>query len=395
MKKFVIAAVIVAAAFGLMAMLSSLRKDQPRARPEAFVRTVLTRTARYDTVRPSIRASGRVRALQRVSLAPEVSGIVLATPFRLRKGMSFSRGQVLMKIDNRQAGYAYQSALSDLRNALAGFLAELKTDVPDAYGRWETFFNHLEQDDLPALPRVPEGREKLLATRHNIYKLYYAAQTHGLSLARHTLYAPFDGTVEESMIDPASMARAGAAVAVIARTDIVEIELALAQAEARLVRAGAPARVSVEGIAGEVAGEVHRVSDVLDERMQTVAVFVRVAHAAKQGVKSGSYATVDVEGEPLPHAFSLGRKAIHDKDRVYVIESDTLAEKTVDIAYRGITTAYVRGGVDDGAVIVAEPLQDAVLGMAVQSVEDARRKAAGAGGDMPGGQETGRGKGRR
>jgi hypothetical protein len=171
------------------------------------------------------------------------------------------------------------------------------------------------------------------------------------------------------------MARAGATVATIARTDIAEIELALPARESGFVKSGMDALVTVDQHAEPIKGSVHRISDILDERMQTVAAFVRVKNAARQGVKSGAYATVQLDGKPLDNAFEMSRKAIHDKNRVYVIEKGKLAEKEIDIAYMGISKAYVQGGIDDGAVLIAEPLQDAVIGMAVQSAETARRAA--------------------
>ncbi len=375
MKRYVIAVVILAAAVGMMAMLTSMKKDQRRAPPPPFVRTVLTQTVHYGPVRPAIEATGRVYALERVSLAPEVSGVVEQTGFRLRKGVSFAKGQTLIQIDSREAHYTLQGTISDLRNALTGLLAELKTDIPEAHGRWQTFFGTLSADNLPEIPSTDSEREKLLATRYNVYKLYYAASAQRLALDKHVLVAPFSGTVEETFIYPSSMARAGVAVATVVRTDIVEIELALPEQEAHFVRKAMQALVEVDGAAEQLKGAVDRVSDVLDERMQTVSVFVRVANAAARGLKSGAYATVRLEGSPLDSAFVVARKAIHDNNRVYVIENGKLSEKTLALAYRGVSTAYATGGIDEGAVLIDEPLQDAVIGMAVQSPEEAGRKA--------------------
>jgi RND family efflux transporter MFP subunit len=351
-----------------------MKKEQKRGRPDAFVRTVQTQAVHYEKIKPSIEAMGRVYARERVNVTPEVSGLVTKDGFKMRKGVSFHRGQVLFRIDRRQAANSLQTIISDLQNALAMLLPELKTDLPGAYNPWHTFFSELNADNIPALPETQSQREKLLATRYNIFKLYYSIKNQRLLVDKHTVTAPFSGTVEEAHIYPSSMARAGIAVGTIARTDEMEIELAVPVQDAQFIKAGTKAGVSIEGNNGAITGVVHRVSDVLDERMQTIPVFVRVKNAARQDLKSGSYATATFDGSRLTRAFSVHRKALHNNNRVYTIEKGVLSEKQVELGYVGIDRAYITGGLDEADVLITEPLQDAVVGMAVQSEEDALKK---------------------
>lgn len=369
LRKAALPMALVAGAAVIMLLLSALKKDQERKPPKPFVRTAFTQTAQYAAVRPLIQSMGRVSAFERVSLTPEVSGIIQPGNFGLRKGRSFKKGQALLQIDNRQASYAFHSAVSDLQNALTGLLPELKNDLPDAFDAWENFFAAIGRAGLPAVPEASTEREKLLATRFNVYKLYYTAKNLEVTLAKHTLTAPFDGAVEESSVFPASMARAGTPVATLIRTDLAEIELALTEHDAKYVEPGMAARIS-GGNGNAVTGKVNRVGNFLDPKLQTVPAFVRVNHAAGGGLLSGGYVSVAVEGTTIPRAFALPRKAVHQKDRVYVIEKGRLAERKIEIAYLGLETVYVSGGVDQGLEVIAEPLQDAVIGMEVRSVRD-------------------------
>jgi RND family efflux transporter MFP subunit len=354
-----------------MSWLSSMKKEQKRGRPDAFVRTVQTQAVHYEKIKPSIEAMGRVYARERVNVTPEVSGLVTKDGFRMRKGISFRKGHVLFRVDRRQAVNSLQTIISDLQNALAMLLPELKTDLPEAYEPWHTFFAELSSDNIPALPETQSQREKLLATRYNTFKLYYSMKNQRLMVDKHTVTAPFSGTVEEALIYPSSMVRAGVSVGTIARTDEMEIELSLPRLDVQFIKAGAAAGVSAEGGTDLIKGVVHRVSNILDERMQTVSVFVRVTNATRQGLKSGSYAKVSFEGSLLDRAFSVPRKAIHDKDCVYTIKKGVLAEKKVSLGYVGIDCAYITGGLEEEDILITEPLQDAVIGMAVQSEEDA------------------------
>jgi membrane fusion protein, multidrug efflux system len=368
MKQLVGAGLIVLAAVGLFLIMGGIKRDRPRRPPQPLVRTVSTTTVRYGPVSPTITATGRVRAEQRVQLTPQVSGTILQSGFRLLKGTSFHANQILMRIDNRQALYTLQTTISELQNALAGLLPVLKTDIPAAYERWSAFFAAIDGADvtIPQLPATESEREKLLVTRYNIYKLYYTARNQQVALAQYILRAPFSGTVEEASVHPASMARGGgAAVAVIARTDRMEVELALSPANAARVSPGMAAAVSVEGTNRPAAAVVHRVGQAVDERMQTVPVFVRIDNAAKLGIRSGAYATVTLAADTLESAMAIPRKALHDRNRVYLIEDSLLTEREVAVVHVGAETAYISSGPLEGATLIVEPLQDAAVGMAV------------------------------
>ncbi len=396
LRKFVLPLAVVAAAAGVMVLLSSMKKGQRRAPPRPFVRTVDTRPVVYASVRPALTAMGRVRAESRVGIAPEVGGMVRRDGFRLRKGMSFEQGQVLLRIDSRQALYSYQTTVSDLRNALTGLLAELAVDHPEAHGRWHAFFTELEGTRLPAIPETSDSREKLLATRYNVFKLYYAARSHLVTLAKHTIRAPFTGTVEASSVFPSSMARAGVQIATVVRTDRMEIELALSQHQARSVERGMAVEVRTDGMSRPAPGTVHRIGEVLDERMQTVPVFVRVDSARPYELRAGAYATVHLRGAPMDGAMAIPRTALHERNRVYVIVDGALQERTVRLGTVGVETAYITGGIDEGVELVTQPLQDAVVGMLVRSASSpngnpaSTRKAEGGPGSRP---ATGRGSG--
>jgi len=367
MKQFFVASLIVVAALGLFFLMANVRRERPRKPPRPFVRTVHTTKVHYRPLGPAITATGRARAEEHIRLTPQVSGTVLERDFRLRKGMSFSRNQVLMRIDSRETLYTLQTTVSELQNALAGLLPILKTDMPEAYERWSSFFTQLEGIDIPQLPETGAQREKLLVTRHNIYRLYYTARNQLLLLSRHVLRAPFSGTVADASLYPSSMARAGSPVATIACTDRIELELALTPHEAARISRGTRAVVNIAGSEDSVDGTVHRIGEAVDEKMQTLPVFVRVTEAASQGLRSGSYATVTLSADTIKHAVEVPRKALHEGNRVYVIEDGALAERQVTVTHTGVETAYITGGLLQGATLIVEPLQDAAVGMAVKA----------------------------
>ncbi len=373
-RRFIIPVLIVAAGFGGMKFLASFKKEQKRLPPRPFVRTLTTNLVRYNDLSPSIETMGRVLPLEQIQLTPEVSGLVLDRSFKLFKGNTFRKNETLLRIDTIQVYFNYSATISDLQNALAGLLPELKTDQPKSLETWQRFFSRLSVDTLPALPEVQTDREKLLATRYQIYKLYFLARQQQNTLGKHTIRAPFTGTVEETRVFPASMARAGTALATLVRTDAIEIELALTQQQLPFISTGSTVMVDLEGTDVTRTGTVNRISNILDKRMQTAAVFVRIDGSTGPLIKNGAYAKVRMAGSVIEHAVAIPRKALHNRVFVYTIEADTLAEHRIEIAYQSVDTAYCTGGIADGAELIIEPLQDAVIGMAVQNPATARER---------------------
>lgn len=368
MSRYIPPVIILAVAFAIMLFISSLKKEQKRHPPGKSVRAVSASVVKLGANRPVIRSMGRVRSLDIVDLIPEVSGLVQEKGFNLRKGGNFKKGQVLAQIDPRVADNNFKTAISDLQSALALLLPELKSDFPQPYERWRTFFDSLGfEGGLPGLPREVEGRVTLYLSRYNIYKLYFLARNQAITLERHTLRAPFGGTVRSSNINPASMARAGSPLASLSRSDVIEVEAPLPYGDAGLLRPGLAVKVRAGASKTGHEGRISRIGSSVDERMQTVPVFITV-QGAESDLMDGEFAEVVFSGDLLPGSFTLPRKAIHQGDRIYQLANGALQEKTVQIAYLSMDSAYITGGVSDGDTLVAEPLQDAVIGMAVTAV---------------------------
>ena len=71
----------------------------------------------------------------------------------LKKGQNFRKGDVLVKIYNKDAKYALQARKSGYLNLLANILPDLKIDYPEYYESWVNFFESVKIDtDLPDLP---------------------------------------------------------------------------------------------------------------------------------------------------------------------------------------------------------------------------------------------------
>ncbi|MBD3418697.1 MAG: HlyD family efflux transporter periplasmic adaptor subunit [Chitinivibrionales bacterium] len=365
LRKAILPIVILAIGILIMNVMASREKEQRRKPSRPFERAVAAKIVEYTDARPQIVALGRVRARDRVRLTPEVPGIVLSKGFVLRKGRSLAKGELLFRIDDNVALNNYRTTLSELLNAVAKFLPDLKTDLPDSYSKWETFFRELTDSNLPQLPKTSSPREKLFIARFNFYRLYYMAQNQRLTWEKHFIRAPFAGVVADAAISPGSMVHAGSAVGTIVRSDIKEIEIALSQTEVRFARVDSKAEIRIGNLTYQ--GKIDRIGDIIDDRMQTIPVFILLNGRQAPQIKDGLLAEVHLQGPALSNATVLPRAALYNKSEMFKVAGGMLQPVAVETAYLSLQDAYVTSGLHRGDTVVVESMQDAIPGMRVKA----------------------------
>ena len=144
MKKIYIILVPVAiliAGFIMMRVLLGSREAPPKRTLTQQPRVVGAKVAELKDIPSNIIAYGRLASAQPVTLTSEVSGTIMSGSVRFQPAQSFRKGDLLLKIDDRQVVLDLNSAKSDFLNALASVLPELKVDFPEEYQRWQDYFN--------------------------------------------------------------------------------------------------------------------------------------------------------------------------------------------------------------------------------------------------------------
>jgi multidrug efflux pump subunit AcrA (membrane-fusion protein) len=140
------AAGILVISFGLMSFFSSLKKEPQKAPPKEVIINVKAQPIKYETMRAHVYGTGRVSSFQTIDLISEVQGKLLDGKVLLKKGSNFRKGDLLVRIYNKDAAYTLQSRKSRFLNAIALILPDFKIDFPDSYSTWETFFKNVSTE---------------------------------------------------------------------------------------------------------------------------------------------------------------------------------------------------------------------------------------------------------
>lgn len=433
-KRVVICTVLLLFGITGMAALAAMRKPPAEARPQERAIRVEVRQAVVRDVPVSIAGHGEVRALNTVSIAPEVSGRVSRVHPGLEAGGVVEAGEVLFEIDPRN----YQAACDEARATVAqlesavlrlekqerldrarlGTLERSRDLARSEYERLRTLFEahsvgtRSGVDGAERAYNTAADQADQMAQAVALYPLQIRetesrldAARAGLALARANLArcrvaAPFRGRVKTAAVEAGQFVAPGQVTATLADDSVLEIEVPLDSRDARrwlefdggaashksawfngLVRQKVRIRWTEDRDNHVWTGQLDRVV-AFDPATRTLTVAVRVpAAAAVAGgadalpLVDGMFCRVEIPGRVMRNVVEVPRWAVSQQDTVYVARDGRLKTVPVTVARVEEGRAYISAGLAAGDRVIVtrlvDPLENSLL-------ETTARDAAGA-----------------
>ncbi|MCP4566264.1 MAG: efflux RND transporter periplasmic adaptor subunit [FCB group bacterium] len=359
---------IVIVGFLAMMFFMNMKTDPPRRDAQQQSKVVDTKIVKLQTLPTRITAFGRVTSAQPINLYSEVQGKLESGDVTFRPAQSFKKGDLLVKIDDRQARLQLNSAKSDLLTALAMVLPEIKVDFPDEYQEWQDYFDHCEfENSLQPLPETGNPKIKLFLSRFNVFKLYFSARDLEIRLEKHYFHAPFDGSIVSADLRVGSTARNGSLLGAIISLESLEIELPVPAADIYWIDDNAPVTLTSAEVEDSWSGKIVRIGSNIDDRTQTVQVYVAVDGGEESALINGVFLEADIPGKTIDNAFAIPPKAIYEDRYVYVIVDGKLETRDIVVLRREANRVLIDGGVENGDVLVVEIMQGVAPGMPARS----------------------------
>ncbi len=419
---------ILAVGAGIMALLVINKK--PPAEIKTAERPIQAEVVRVVTedIQIYLTGFGQAEALNKVDLAPEVSGKVVEINPHLEVGEVIEAGQILFAIDPRD----YQAAFDDARAATIQWettVARLKRQfelekkrlrtlqrsrelAKEEYQRVKKLFevdqvgtrsgveqaeraynaaadqaDQMEQSVALFPMRIKEAQSSLAAARAR----RVAA---GARLERCKVRAPFTGRVEFVRLEQDQFVTPGQRVVTLADDSVMEIKVALSSEDVgRWLRFEtttetpgswfSPVRKVSCRIQSTAYGKTHswqgsldRVVD-FDPRSRTVIVAVRVTanqarHSRPEGLPlvSGMFCKVTIPGRVLPQAVALPRQAVSFENTVYRVVKGRLKTAKVKVVRNQGDQVYISSGLQPGDLVITtrlvNPIENSLVSYAVK-----------------------------
>jgi RND family efflux transporter MFP subunit len=224
-----------------------------------------------------------------------------------------------------------------------GIIAQAQVDTAES--SYQVALSRYED----ALEEV-RNRQAVLAQRRS--ELDLARQ----QLADTTVYAPFDGAVQERRASVGEYLGAGAALATIVRMDPLRLRAEVSERDAPHVRIGQPVRVTVEGDTNVYTGHIARLSPAITPQNRMLMVEAEVSNNG--ALRPGAFAHADIVVDDRSMAVVVPTNAITTfagVEKVLLVHEGKVNEKTVSTGRRTANWIEVISGVKIGDMVVLEP----------------------------------------
>ncbi len=310
--------------------------------------------------------AGTVKVRRRAKLSPQIGGLVVALPHR--EGDSVAAGELLLALDDRlqqaelelyRRGVMTSSAQAQ-EACLAAELAAKELTRAQALQR-QGITSDQQLDALASeRDRTRAGCE---AARAAVEQARGQVATAGVLLALTKLEAPFAGIVADistevgEWITPSPPGVPLPPVIDLLDPGSVYISAPIDEVDAERVKLGLPARVTVDSRPGMTyAASVSRIAPyVLDqlEQNRTVEVEAELADAsAVTGLLPGTSADVEVILDSRQGVLRIPTAAVAEGNKVLVLSTDTLVERTIEAGLSNWQFTEVVGGLAEGDAVV-------------------------------------------
>lgn len=336
----------------LIAMGFSNQKTKAmRHKPRQKTKQVKLLKVEKSEIKPMISVGGTLKALNKIEIFAEVSGVLEVTKKPFREGNRFKKGEILIRINDDVYANNVLARKSSLLNQLTLFLPDFVIDFPNRASVWESYLEEFSlQKPLLPLPAVKDAKEKYFIASKNIYNLYYTVKSMEATLEKYTIRAPYNGVVSESNINPGTLVRAGQKLGEFNNTEIYELEAPLNLADLPYVKKGDKALLKSVDRAGEFTGVIARINDKVDRNSQTVNAYIILRDSR---LKEGMYLTAQIESSVKIEALKIPAKWLAGENKIFVKADSGFVQRRISVL-RTEGDMVIISGLQEGMEILAQ-----------------------------------------
>ncbi len=340
--------------------------------------------AQSSDVRIIVNAQGTVSPRTQTTLVSEVSGSITAVSPAFVAGGFFSKGDILVQIDNRNYRAEVKRAQANVASAETNITREagLADYAESDWQRARKLLSSSKAASDLALrkPQLAEAIANLDFAKAELDKRLG-------DLDRTVIRAPYDGLVRAKRADIGQFVRAGTELAVTFAVDLAEVRLPLPDRELPFINLdsidqggnGPEVVLSAEigGIVNSWNGHVVRTEGVLDERSRVLYLvaqiedpYNRLAKNWSAPLRIGTFVEANITGRTEESIIKLPRRVLHGDNQVWTVGSDSqLVSNKVTLLRSDEESVYIKDGIKAGDLVCLTALEDPLPGTLVRFSE--------------------------
>jgi hypothetical protein len=299
---------------------------------------------------------GQISPTMEIDVSFEVQVKLEKGDVLLKPGMKFKANQLLYKVNQEEAFYTLNSRKSQLANLVIGAMADIELDFNSEKNKWLNFMEDLKPEmRLPALPAIKSSKERMFITSKGILTEYYSIKSQESRMEKYFYLAPFSGTVLEVYSEPGSIANPGGKIARIAKTGDFEVKVPISMTSIKSFQKQGSARFTDPNSNEIGTGKIIRVSDVINQKTQSIDVYYSIRSSSAENVYNGQYVNVEINQQASQESFAIPRNAVKG-NKVNVLVDNKLVQREIIVVGAKPDSLYI-SGLNDGDEVVLEQVE--------------------------------------
>ena len=361
-KSVLIAIIIIAISFVGFKFLSGLKQKPNKDLGKAKLVKVDVMKIKNENIKADIFVNGRLHAKHKIEIFTEVTGRLLSTNKRIKEGVKFDKGELILQLDDSNYRMTLNATRSNFQSLLMQLLADIKIEYSQSFEKWEDYINNFNpENSIPNLPSINNNKEKNFLVSKNIFSQYYSIKSQEAQLAKYSIYAPFSGIIENGNINPNTIVRAGQKIAEFTNPSIFELEVGVSLAEISKVSKGDKVMLSSNDINGEWEGTITRIGESIAEKTMNFNMYIEVKSSQ---LYEGMYLKGIVSSFELDSVAKIPTNLLTNGNIVYTIKDSSLHFQEVTVIHESKDYSLVRG-LSNNSEIINHSIANAYEGMKV------------------------------
>jgi membrane fusion protein (multidrug efflux system) len=327
-KRMILMLAIVGAVIAVLAIVktrqikASIAQQSSFQMPPEAVTTVIAREEQWPA---SLTAIGSAVAVQGVTVAADLPGIVESIDFR--DGAAVREGQILVRLDTKQE--RAMLAAAEAQRDLASVNLQRVQGLSDKQVLSQAELDKSDAENKQALARVGEIRA---------------------TIERKTIRAPFSGVLGIRQINLGQYVASGTPIVPLQALQPIHVDFSVPQQDASRLKVGEKVRVTAEGAtaaAGPLVAKVTAIDSLIDEATRNVRVRATLPNADRR-LKPGMFVRAAVDLGTATKVIAIPASAISYApfgDSVFVVEDMKGQDGK---SYKGARQQFVKLGAGRG-----------------------------------------------
>jgi len=373
--------IVIVVAFLIALIMSAFKPNSLELESPDREVAVTTEIINSSKVELQAVSQGTVEPRTSTTLVSEVSGAVLDVAAQFEVGGTFSKGDVLVRLDAADYKVAKQRAEAQLKSAKAQLLTEQAKSV-QAKKEWQMTGRPLEDAPVLALrtPFLAEAEARLIQAQAEVTQAE-------LKIQRTIIRAPYAGMVAATHVDMGQYVTIGTKLGSIFAIDYAEIRLPMTDKQMSklslsegsiknqsFAKAKVELKAVVNGSEVEWPAVLVRSEGTIEQssRAQYLVATIDDPYNLKnqknrQPLLMGTFVEATVSGKTINAVHALPRYALRANQRVAMVTAEKrLKMVAVDYIFDDRNYYYINSGLEGSVEVVTSGMGIMVDGMKVK-----------------------------